>query len=107
MTDAHPRNIADESMRLLIPLSGIRDGDFKNIDYFFRCLADFVTGRSDELLAILRRSGNIADVVDRYIDIEKWKIPGTPISINMDKVFRKALDWVDRLRHNSSTKHGK
>ncbi|MET0068386.1 MAG: hypothetical protein ABW076_18730 [Candidatus Thiodiazotropha sp.] len=98
ITDCHPDKLNDDSMRLLIPLSGAHE-NYPVINQFLSDLTSFARGESDVLLKNLEKS---IDPKAATNDIVKVNIPVVPgvISINMNGAVKNLREWWNNNAHN-------
>ncbi|MDP2885522.1 MAG: hypothetical protein Q8P51_10935 [Ignavibacteria bacterium] len=104
ITDAHPKEMNDDTMRLLVPLEKMKRKDFKTVDRFFELLAGFTRGESDDFLKVLIAADGSLKKVGGYIDIDKLRIPFTPIAINVDKFLDKAASWLEKVQTKTESR---
>lgn len=80
LTDAHPDNLNNESLRLIIPLRDVeqRFGDW---DTFFRSLSNFTLEKNPEFLERFEDSRDLITEGNRIIDL-KPNIFGIGVNVN-------------------------
>lgn len=68
LTDAHPAQISENSMRLLAPLRDV-EGRFGGWPVFFQMLTDFVRFRSDEFLQRFHQREDTVSTINRIVEL--------------------------------------
>lgn len=63
ISDAHPDNLSEDSLRLIAPLYHIRD-HLGGVDRFFENLIGFVNGRNDGFIQCFENRLNLLDIID-------------------------------------------
>ena len=91
ITDAHPSDLNNESMRVLIPLRKAHEV-YPIIDNFLSDLAAFARGDSEDLLVQLEEGLSIKEAAE---DIVKFNIPVVPgvVSVNLNNTFKHLKSW--------------
>ncbi|KAA3615246.1 MAG: hypothetical protein D8M58_22200 [Calditrichaeota bacterium] len=91
ITDTHPNDISDDSMKLLIPLRRAHEA-YPVIEQFLSDLASFVRGESDDLLKSLEKGVGLAKAAN---DIVKFNIPIVPgvIGVNLNSAITHLRFW--------------
>jgi len=85
LSEDHPENLRDDSMRLLIPLKDAED-EFGDLESFFRALSDYAINRSPEFLSKFKDHGDWIDEGNQIIEL-KPNFFG--IGINLNEFIRK------------------
>lgn len=80
INDAHPDNIAEDSMRLIVPLREV-EGRFLDWDNFFQLLSDFALNKNPDFLEKFKEKKKAVDVANRIIDL-KPNFFGIGLNIN-------------------------
>lgn len=84
ITDAHPDEIDDESLRLIVPLKEAEER-FGGWPQFFSQLSDFVQHRDDEFVKRFSKLEDAFDAADRLIEFK----PGIfGVSLNVNEIYR-------------------
>ncbi len=91
ITDTHPEQLNDESMRVLIPLREAHE-IYPIIDDFLSDLAAFVRGESDDLLKQLESGLNLSEVASDIVEFNIPIVPGV-VSVNLNKAFNHLKSW--------------
>ena len=89
VTNAHPDNFDEKSVRLVIPLDGVEDrfGGWAN---FFRSLTEFVQGKDNSFVKKFEEKDSVLRTAKRFVSVK----PGMfGISINGDELMNW---WLER-----------
>jgi hypothetical protein len=68
ITNAHPNELTEESLRLVVPLRDAEDR-FQSWPHFFKELSDFVQGKNDEFLERFQDEESVMDVANRVVTL--------------------------------------
>ncbi|MBN1970159.1 MAG: hypothetical protein JW870_12390 [Candidatus Delongbacteria bacterium] len=96
ITDAHPNNLNDESLRLLIPLSKIKT-NYVTIDRFFSDLALFVKGESNVFLTNIKDKCQNINSINDFVILQP-NIIG--FGVNINNIIIKLTEWWNRNKKN-------
>ncbi|RLA43476.1 MAG: hypothetical protein DRR42_21675 [Gammaproteobacteria bacterium] len=91
ITDAHPEQISEESLRLLVPLHHVEE-KFASFEIFFKELINFTQTKNPQFLEKFQEKGSWVTDVLNIVDL-KPNIFGVGVNINA---------FVDRLRGKSA-----
>lgn len=96
ITDSHPDELTDESMKVLIPLQKAHRV-YPVIERFLSDLAAFARGESDDLLTQLESGVGLAEVAD---DIVKFNLPVVPgvVAVNLNNARKHLREWWIKRR---------
>jgi hypothetical protein len=85
ITNAHPNELSDESLRLLVPL---REAEkrFEGWSHFFKLLSDFAQGKDDAFLSRFQSEESALDVANRVVTLNPT-VFGCGINLNA------FIDW--------------
>ena len=91
ITDSHPDELTDESMKVLIPLHKAHEA-YPVIEQFLSDLAAFARGDSDDLLQQLEKGVGLVEAAD---DIVKFNIPVVPgvVGVNLNNAIKHLREW--------------
>jgi hypothetical protein len=88
VTDAHPSQLTDGSMRILIPLRKAKES-FGDLDTFFRGLSEFCRTGSEAFLTRLERKEDWFDHAEKVVEL-KPEFMGISVNINeFLRLFRR------------------
>ncbi|EGQ8922570.1 hypothetical protein GJ207_23855 [Vibrio parahaemolyticus] len=96
LTDTHPDNLSEDSMRLLLPLAKVQDV-YPVVNNFLTDLASFARGESDSLLKALEQQVNASDIAN---DVVKFNLPVIPgfVSVNLNSTVTHLRTWWNTTR---------
>ncbi len=82
VTDAHPDEISDKTLRLLVPLQDV-ESRFGGWNQFFTLLSDFVQMKSDEFVKRFNQKEDAFDTANKIVSLK----PGAfGISLNVNEL---------------------
>lgn len=98
VTDAHPNELDQDSLRLVIPLEKAYDR-YEVIDKFLNELVSFVRGESDELISSLEESPHPAEMAGEIVQVSIPVLPGI-VAVNVNNTARELREWWNRNHEN-------
>lgn len=103
LTDSHPDELTEESMRVLVPLGDVRR-HYEIVDDFLADLASFARGESNQLLQYLEQASRSARAREAATDIIRVNIPIVPgvVAINLNHACRHLSAWYAQHKSRST-----
>lgn len=93
ITDAHPEQVAENSLRLVVPLRDV-ESRFGGWAQFFDLLSDFVQLKNDEFIRRFQKKEDALDAMNKIITVR----PGAfGVSINVNELLSR---WRKRFDGN-------
>lgn len=92
ITDAHPRKLTEDSLRLLVPLQRAHER-YEAIEQFLSDLAAFVRGESSDLLRRLENAQTLGESPGDVVEVSLPVVPGV-VAVNVNNAAKRLASAV-------------
>ncbi len=91
ITDSHPDQLTEQSLRVLIPLHKTQE-NYPVIDKFLHDIASFARGESDDLLVNLEQGAGLANAANDIVEFSIPIVPGV-VGVNLNSAVAHLRKW--------------
>ncbi len=94
ITDSHPENLTDKSLRLIVPTRTMSE-NYQIVDEFFSSLSEFIRGESSEFIDLLEDASSNFKFINEVFVLQP-NIMG--VGVNINDIAIKLRKWYKKKR---------